>query len=92
MPSSYIWLKVDEGRIRKYTMGTWSRKGTLSEIECHGTPGDITRLLPVGRCSKADQPKWDGWKIQKTTVQPVVSCRQRKQVDPEVATDLCGGI
>ena len=65
MPLSSIWLKVDEGRISKYTMGTWSRKDTLSEIECHGTPGDIARSPPVGRCSKADQSKRDGWKIQK---------------------------
>ena len=84
MPWSYIWLKVNEGRISKYTMGTWSRRDTLSEIQCPGTPGDIARLPCVGRCSKADQSKRYGWKIQKTTVRWVVSCRQRKQVDPLV--------
>jgi hypothetical protein len=60
MSLSYIWLKIDEGRISKYTMGTWSRKAMHSEIEGHGTPGNIARLPPVGRHSKSDQSKRDG--------------------------------
>ena len=66
MQSSYVWLKVNEERFSKYTMGTWSRKNTRSEIECLGTVGDIARLPPLGRCSEADQSKRDGWNIQKT--------------------------
>ena len=41
---SYIWSKTDEGKISKYTLGTWSKKVTHIEIELHETPGDISRL------------------------------------------------
>ena len=68
MSSSYIWLKANEGRISQYTKGTWSRKDTLSELECHGTPGDIARLPPVGMHNKSDQSKRAGWRIQKSTL------------------------
>ena len=74
MSLSYVWLKVNEGRIGEYTMGTWSRRSTYCEIECHKTPADIVRLPPVGRCSKADQSMKDSWKIQKAMVRWVVPC------------------
>jgi hypothetical protein len=64
----YIWLKADDGKISKCTLGTWSRKAAHSEIELHGTPGDISRLPPVGMHNKAHQSKRGGWKILKSTV------------------------
>lgn len=63
MPLSYIWLKVNEGSITKYTMGKCSRKATCNAIECHGNPRVNTNLPPVGRCRKADESKRDSWNI-----------------------------
>ena len=87
---SYVWSKADEGRISKYTIGTWSRKVARSEIELHGTPGDISRLPPAGKRNKADQSKRSGWKINKSTVRRVVARRQREQVDRVAVNDLFG--
>jgi hypothetical protein len=86
---SYVWLKADEGRISKYTIGTWSRKVARSEIELHGTPGDIARLPPAGRRNKSDQTKRGGWRIEKSTVRRVVP-RRRERMDPEMANNLFG--
>ena len=85
---SYVWLKADEGRISKYTIGTWSRKVARSEIECHGTPGDIARLPPVGKRNKPDQSKRGGWRIEKSTVRRVVPRKRRDQQNPVVENDL----
>ena len=64
---------------------------THSEIELHGTPGDISRLPPVIWCNQADQSKRGGWKIQKSTVRWVqVPHRWREKVDPSVANELFG--
>jgi hypothetical protein len=54
---SYLWWEADEGRISKYTIGTWSRKVARNEIEHHGTFGDIARLLPVGCVTSQISPR-----------------------------------
>ena len=75
--------------ISKYTIGTWSRKVTRSEIEHHGTPEDIARLPPAGRHNKSDQSKKGGWRIEKSTLRQVVP-RRLERLDPGVANDLFG--
>ncbi len=78
---------MSKGRISKYTIGTWSRKVARSAIELHGTPGDISRLPPAGRCNKSDQSKRGGWRIEKSTVRRVVPQR-REWTNPEMANNL----
>jgi hypothetical protein len=48
--------------ISKYTIGTWSRKVSCSEIDHYEITGKIARLPPAGRHNKADQLNRSGWK------------------------------
>lgn len=84
---SHTWLKVDERRFRKYTIGTWSRKATNSEIECHRTPQDITSFLLWEGSARQISPQ-GMVENPKTKVRRVVPHGRRKQLDPQVVNDL----
>jgi hypothetical protein len=54
---SYVWIWAkDEGQLCKYTIGTWLRKVSRSEILKHG----MERLPPSSACNKVDGRKRGG--------------------------------
>ena len=76
---SYIWKKAkDEGQLSKYSIGTWSKKVTPSEIMKWGMEDDKAKLPPSMAYNKADHTKCGGWHVKSNQVRQVQMNKRRR--------------